>query len=68
VRPALLRKPCSLVYKVLFKWVQIMTGVELPCEVVIGRNFVIDHFGGIIISGYAALATIAGSATAWWWA
>lgn len=53
VRPALLRKPLSLVYKVLFKWVQILTGVELPCEVQIGRNFVIDHFGGIIISGYA---------------
>ena len=53
VRPALLRKPCSLVYKVLFKFVQIITGVELPCEVVIGRNFVIDHFGGIVISGYA---------------
>jgi serine O-acetyltransferase len=36
VRPALLRKLCSLIYKVLFKFVQIITGVELPCEVVIG--------------------------------
>ncbi|MEE1865988.1 serine O-acetyltransferase [Pseudomonas auratipiscis] len=53
LRPALLRKLCSFVYKVLFKLVQILTGVELPCEAVIGRNFVIDHFGGIIISGYA---------------
>jgi serine O-acetyltransferase len=53
VRPALLRKVLSFVYKVLFKFVQIITGVELPCEVVIGRNFVIDHFGGIVISGYA---------------
>ncbi|MNE47006.1 Serine acetyltransferase [compost metagenome] len=25
----------------------------MPCEVVVGRNFVIDHFGGIVISGYA---------------
>jgi len=33
--------------------VQIMTGIELPCEAEIGRNFVIDHFGGIIVSGYA---------------
>jgi serine O-acetyltransferase len=33
--------------------VQIITGIELPCEVQIGRNFVIDHFGGIVISGYA---------------
>ena len=53
VRPALLRKLCSLVYKVLFKLVQIVTGIELPCEVVVGRNFVIDHYGGIVISGYA---------------
>jgi serine O-acetyltransferase len=37
---------------VLFKLVQIVTGIELPCEVRIGRNFVIDHFGGIIVSGY----------------
>lgn len=53
VRPALLRKLLSFIYKVLFKLVQIVTGIELPCEVVVGRNFVIDHFGGIVISGYA---------------
>jgi serine O-acetyltransferase len=53
VRPALLRKPLSAVYKGLFKLVQIVTGIELPCEVPIGRNFVIDHHGGIVISGYA---------------
>jgi serine O-acetyltransferase len=53
IRPALLRKPFSLLYHVLFKLVQILTGVELPCEVEVGRNFVIDHFGGIVVSGYA---------------
>ncbi len=53
LRPPLVRKLFSVIYKVLYKWVQIMTGIELPCEVEIGRNFVIDHFGGIIISGYA---------------
>lgn len=53
MRPALLRKLFSLIYKVLFKLVQIITGIELPCEVVVGRNFVIDHFGGIVVSGYA---------------
>jgi serine O-acetyltransferase len=53
VRPALLRKVFSLIYHVLYKCVQILTGIELPCEVTLGRNFVIDHFGGIIISGYA---------------
>lgn len=53
VKPAIVRKLFSFIYKVLFKFVQIITGIELPCEVTIGRNFVIDHFGGIIISGYA---------------
>jgi serine O-acetyltransferase len=53
VRPALLRKCFSLLYKIAFKLVQIVTGIELPCEVIIGSNFVIDHFGGIVISGYA---------------
>jgi serine O-acetyltransferase len=53
VRPALLRKIFSLIYRILYKFIQIITGIELPCEVQIGRNFVIDHFGGIVISGYA---------------
>src|SRR5262249_52371112 len=54
VRPTLLRKMLSAIYRVLFKLVQIVTGIELPCEVEIGRNFVIDHFGGIVVSGYAS--------------
>ena len=37
----------------MFKFIQIVTGIELPCEADVGGNFVIDHFGGIIISGYA---------------
>jgi serine O-acetyltransferase len=48
-----LRKGFGLVYRLSYKCIQIVTGIELPCEVVIGRNFVIDHFGGIVISGYA---------------
>lgn len=54
VRPAFLRKILSLVYKVLYKCVQIITGIELPCEVKLGKYFVIDHFGGIVVSGYAS--------------
>ncbi len=53
IRPTWLRKPFSLVYHVLFKVVQILTGIELPCEVELGPGFVIDHFGGIVVSGYA---------------
>ena len=53
VRPPLVRKFFSFAYKLIFKLIQIITGIELPCEAAVGRNFVIDHFGGIIISGYA---------------
>jgi serine O-acetyltransferase len=48
-----LRKALSLIYRVAYKAVQIVCGIELPCEVELGRNFVIDHSGGIVISGYA---------------
>src|SRR5215470_4045440 len=53
VRPAIVRKFFSLIYHVLYKFVQIITGIQLPCEVDVGCNFIIDHFGGILISGYA---------------
>lgn len=54
VRPALLRKLFSVIYKLLYKFVQIITGIELPCEVPIGKNFVIEHSGGIVVSGFAS--------------
>jgi serine O-acetyltransferase len=53
ISSAWVRKPFSLLYKIAFKIIQILTGIELPCEVQIGKNFRIDHFGDIIISGYA---------------
>ena len=53
VKNPLLRKPLSFVYKFLYKVVQVATGIELPCEVEVGKNFRIDHFGGIVISGFA---------------
>ncbi|MEJ1339119.1 MAG: serine acetyltransferase [Candidatus Sedimenticola sp. (ex Thyasira tokunagai)] len=53
VKSTLLRKLFSLLYKILYKFIQIVTGIEFPCEVEIGQNFIIDHFGGIVVSGYA---------------
>jgi serine O-acetyltransferase len=53
IRWAILRKPLSFIYKLLKIVSQILTGIELPCEVVVGRRFKIEHFGGIIISGDA---------------
>lgn len=51
VRPALLRRPLSLLYKFMKIGVQITTGIDLPCETRVGRRLVIEHFGGIVVSG-----------------
>jgi serine O-acetyltransferase len=53
IRLRWLRVPFSALYKVLKLLSQILTGIELPCEAIVGRRFRIDHFGGIIISGDA---------------
>ena len=53
IQNVLARKICSFMYKFMYKFVQILTGIEMPCEVEVGDNFLIDHFGGIVISGYA---------------
>lgn len=55
LRALVCRKMASLVYKCLFKLVQILAGIELPCEAEVGRGCRIDHFGGIIVSGYARI-------------
>jgi len=46
-----LRLPFSFLYRLLKLASQILTGIDLPCEVRLGRRFLIEHFGDIIISG-----------------
>jgi len=53
IRSRVLRLPFSFLYKLLKVFSEILTGIELPCEVKLGRRFRIDHFGGIVISGDA---------------
>lgn len=48
-----LRMPVSFVYKVLKFFSEMLLGTELPCEAIIGRRFVIEHIGGIVVSGDA---------------
>ena len=54
VRFAPARKLFSALYKLAYKSVQVAAGIELPCEARLGRNFRIDHFGGIVVSGFAS--------------
>jgi serine O-acetyltransferase len=51
----IVRAPLSFFYKLMFKFIQIVSGIELPCEAKVGRRFRIDHFGGVIVSGDVAL-------------
>jgi serine O-acetyltransferase len=51
VRWTALRWPLSLLYRFLKVGSQILTGIDLPCETRVGRRLLIEHFGGIIISG-----------------
>jgi len=53
VKPALLRKPLSAAYHALFKYVQVLTGIKLPCEMTLGSGFIIEHASGIVVSGFA---------------
>ena len=55
IRPQWLRIPFSAVYRAMKVATQILTGIDLPCEVTIGRRFRIDHFGGVIVSGDAVI-------------
>lgn len=48
-----IRMPLSFLYKILKFFSEMLLGAELPCEAVIGRRFVIEHIGGIVVSGDA---------------
>ena len=50
-RPA--RIPFSFLYKLLKFFSEMLLGIELPCEAVIGDRLVIEHTGTIVISGDA---------------
>src|ERR1700727_2848949 len=47
----ILRVPLSFCYKILKLASQILTGIDLPCEALVGHRLLIEHFGGIIVSG-----------------
>ncbi len=55
VRPRFVRIPFSFLYKLLKFTSEMLLGTELPCEAVIGRRLVIEHIGGIVVSGDAVL-------------
>jgi serine O-acetyltransferase len=55
IKSGLVRKPFSLLYKLLKVVSEIVTHVELPCEAVVGRRLMIEHAFDIVVSGDAVL-------------
>lgn len=49
VRPRPLRAPLSLLYNVLYKWVEWTCGISLPYTVRLGRRVRIWHHGGMVL-------------------
>ena len=50
--PKLIRPPFTIVYRVLFKWVEITCGITLPYTVLVGRRVRIWHHGGMILHAF----------------
>jgi serine O-acetyltransferase len=55
VSPFALRKLISALYWMAFRLVRTSMGISLPCEVVIGRNLVIEYAGDITVSSCARI-------------
>ena len=53
IRNRAVRMPFSFIYRVLKFYADGALGIEMPCEAVIGKRFVIEHVGGIVVSGDA---------------
>ena len=47
--PKPLRMPCTLLYRMLFKWVEWTCGITLPYTVRLGRRVRVWHHGGMVL-------------------
>jgi serine O-acetyltransferase len=55
IKSRLVRKPFSLIYKVLKVFSEIITSIELPCEARVGHRLIIEHAFDVVVSGDAVL-------------
>ncbi|HTL89104.1 MAG TPA: serine acetyltransferase, partial [Leptolyngbya sp.] len=51
IKPALLRAPFSILYRMLFCKVRNGYGIELPYSAKVGRRVIIEHQSAIVIHG-----------------
>ncbi len=55
IGPKVLRAPLSVLYRVLFRSVRNLYGIELPYTARVGRRVIIEHQSGIVIHGHAEI-------------
>ena len=55
LKPKILRAPFSLLYRMLYRHVRNVYGIDLPYSVKLGQRVVIEHSSGIIIHGSAEI-------------
>ncbi len=55
VKPKPLRAPLSILYRILYRRVRNVYGIELPYSTQLGRNVVFEHQGAVVIHGCATL-------------
>ena len=51
--PKPLRMPCTLLYRVLFRWVEWTCGITLPYTVRVGRRVRIWHHSGMVLHAHS---------------
>lgn len=57
IQPKLLRAPLSILYRMLYRHVRNVYGIDLPYTVKLGRRVVIEHQGAIVIHGYCYIGS-----------
>ena len=55
IRHPFLRAPFSLFYRILYRRVRNVYGIELPYSTVVGRRVIIEHSGAIVIHGHSII-------------
>lgn len=55
IKPLLLRSPCSVLYRMMYRKVRNTYGIEIPYTVQLGRRVVIEHQSAIVVHGYCQI-------------
>ncbi len=55
LQPKLLRAPFSLCYRLCYRHVRNVYGIDLPYTVKLGRRVIIEHQGAIVIHGHSQI-------------